>query len=94
MRNHKKWILFHSINLRGIYATKNTTIDGQVISDGELFFKAKYLFSAQENTNWCWKQQPLQQTITVPTLTIIHPRVYFITIGYVQDIFKNVCNRI
>ena len=30
----------------------NTTIDGQVISAGELFVKAQYLCSVQENTNW------------------------------------------
>ena len=48
----------------------------------------------QENTNWYWKQQPLQQTIMVPTRTILHQRLDFITIRYVQDIPKNVCNRI
>ena len=48
----------------------------------------------QENTNWYWKQQPLQQTIIVPTRTILHPRLDVITIRYVQDIPKNVCNRI
>ena len=41
-----------------------------------------------------WKQQPLQQTIIVPTLTIIHPCLDVITIIYVQDIPKNLCNRI
>ena len=48
----------------------------------------------QENTNWYWKQQPLQHTIVVPTRTILHPRLDVITIRYVQDIPKNVCNRI
>ena len=48
----------------------------------------------QENTNWYWKQQPLQHTIIVPTHTIIHPRLDFIKIGYVQYIPKNICNRI
>ena len=38
----------------------NTTIYGQVISSGELVFKLQYLCSMQENTNWYWKQQPLQ----------------------------------
>ena len=37
----------------------NTTIDGQVIYSGGLVFKAQYLCSMQENTNWYWKQQPL-----------------------------------
>ena len=38
----------------------NKTIDGQVIYPGELFVKAQYLCSMQENTNWYWKQQQLQ----------------------------------
>ena len=48
----------------------------------------------QENTNWCWKQQPLQQTIIVQTLPILNPRLYVITIRYVQDIPKNISSRI
>ena len=72
----------------------NTTIDGQVISDGELFAKAQYLSSQQENTNWYWKQQPLQHTIIVPTRTILHPSLDVITVRYVQYTPKNVCNRI
>ena len=39
---------------------KNTTIDGQVISAGELFVKAQYICSMQENTNCYFKQQQLQ----------------------------------
>ena len=41
----------------------NTTIDGQVISADELVVKAQYLFYMQENTNWYWKQKPLQHII-------------------------------
>ena len=48
----------------------------------------------QENTNWYWKKKPLQQTITVPTLTIIHPYIDVITTRYVQGTPKNICNRI
>ena len=40
----------------------------------------------QENTNWYWKQQPLQHTIMVPKRTILHPRLDVIIIRYVQDI--------
>ena len=36
----------------------------------------------------------MQQTIIVPTCTILWPRLYFITIIDVQDISKNVCNSI
>ena len=50
------------------YTLQNdTTIDGQVISASDLVVKAQYLCLMQENTNWYWKQQPLQQTIIVPT---------------------------
>ena len=34
----------------------NTQIDRQVISSGELFAKAQYLLSTQENSNWNRKQ--------------------------------------
>ena len=36
----------------------------------------------------------MQQTIIVPTRTIFHPRLDVIIIIYVQDITKNLCNRI
>ena len=39
-------------------------------------------------------QKPLQQTIIATTTTILHPRLDFITIRYVQDIPNNVCKRI
>ena len=71
----------------------NTTIDGQVISAGELVLKSQYIWSMKENTNWCWKQQPLEQTIIVPTRTILHPHPDVITIRYLQDIPKNICDR-
>ena len=45
----------------------------------------------QENTNWYWKQQPLQHTIIVPTHTILHPRLYVIIIRYVQGIPEKLC---
>ena len=48
----------------------------------------------QENSNCRWKQQSLQSNIVVTTRKILHPRIYDITITYVQDIPKTVCNRI
>ena len=71
----------------------NTTIDGKVISAGELVVKAQYICSMQENTNWYWKQQPLQQTSIVPTRTILHPCIDLIIIRYVQDTPTNICSR-
>ena len=47
----------------------------------------------QENTNWYWKQQPLQQNIKVPTRTIIYPRLDVVGVTDVQNIPKK-CNRI
>ena len=47
----------------------------------------------QENINWYWKQRPLQQTIIVPTRTILHPRLDVIIIRYVQNIPKKLCIR-
>ena len=72
----------------------NTKIYGQFISAGELVLKSQYIWSMKENTNWCWKQQPLEQTIIVPTRTILHPHIDVIIIRDVQDIHNNVCNRI
>ena len=72
----------------------NTTIDGKIISSGEIVVREQYLWYMQENTNWYWKKQPLQQNIIVPTLTIIHPFLDVITIRYVQDILKNTRSRI
>ena len=73
---------------------KNTVIYGQVISSCELVVKAQYIFSMQENTNWYWKKQSLQQNITVTTRTMLHPRLDVIKIRCVQGIHKNICNRI
>ena len=61
----------------------NTTIDRQVISAGKLVVKAQYICFMQENINWYWKQQPLQNTIIVPTRKIIHPRLDVIIMRYV-----------
>ena len=54
---------------------KNTTIDGQIITAGELVVKAKYLCYTQIDSSWYWNQQPKHHVITVPTHTIIHPQL-------------------
>ena len=54
---------------------ENTTIDGQIITAGELVVNAKYLCSMQVDTNWYWNQQPNNHFITVPTGTILHPQL-------------------
>ena len=51
----------------------NTTIDGKIITSGELVVKAQYICSMQVYTNWYWNQHPQHHVITVPTCTILHP---------------------
>ena len=62
----------------------NAIIYVQVISSVELVVKAKYIRSIQEKTHLYWKQHPLQQTIIVPTRTILHLRIDVVRIIYVQ----------
>ena len=54
---------------------ENKTIYGQIITAGELVVKAQYLCSMQVDTNWYWNQQPKYHVITVPTRTILHPKL-------------------
>ena len=51
----------------------NTTIDGQIITSGELAVKAQYLCYIQVDNNWYWNQHPQHHVITVPTCTILNP---------------------
>ena len=50
----------------------NTTIDGKIITAGELVVKAKYLCSMQVDTNCYWNKHPQHHFITVKTRTIVH----------------------
>ena len=71
----------------------NTTIDGQIINAGELVVKAQYLCSMQVGTNWYWNQHPQQHVITVPTKTILHPRLEFNAVTDFHAIPKILFNR-
>ena len=51
----------------------NTKIDGKIITAGECFAKAQYLYSIQVDTNWYWNQHPQQDVITATIRTILHP---------------------
>ena len=53
----------------------NTTIDGQVITAGELVVKAQYLCYMQMDTYWYCNKQPKHHVITVPTRKILHPQL-------------------
>ena len=59
----------------------------------ELVIKAQHFCSVQEDNNFHWKQQPLQQNIMVPTSTILCPRFYVVEITGVYDIPKHFVTR-
>ena len=71
----------------------NTTTDRQIITAGKLVVKAQYLCSVQVDTNWYWNQHTQQHVLTVPTRTIIHPRLEVNPVKYFHAIPKIVCNR-
>ena len=72
----------------------NTTIEGKIITAGKLVVKSQYLCSMQVDTNWYWDKHPQQPVITVPTRTILNPRLELNEITDIHDITKSVCNRI
>ena len=71
----------------------NTTIDGQIITAGELVVKSQYIFSMQMDTNWYCNQQPKHHFITVPTRTILHPQLEGDAITDFHLIPTSVCSR-
>ena len=72
---------------------ENTTIDGQIITAGELVVKAQYLCSVQIETNWYWNQKPKHHVITVSTHTILHPQLEVNSITDFHEIPTSVCTR-
>ena len=72
---------------------ENTTIDGKIITAGELVVKAQYICSMQIDTSWYCNQQPKHHVITVPTRTIIHPRPEVNVITDFHAIPTSVCTR-
>ena len=72
---------------------ENTTIDGQTITAGELFVKAKYISSMQIDTNCYWNQQPKHHVITVPTRTILDPQLEGDAITDFHFIPTSICSR-
>ena len=53
--------------------------------------KTQYLCSMQVDTNWHWNQHPQQNVITVPTRTILNPRLEVNTVIDFHAIPKIVC---
>ena len=47
----------------------------------------------QLDTNWYWDKHPQQRVITVPTRTILHPRLEVNTVTDFNAIPKSVCTR-
>ena len=70
----------------------NTTIEVQMIIAGELIVKSQYICSVQVDNNWYWDQHTQQYFITVPTLTILHPRLEGNEITDFPEITKSLCN--
>ena len=48
----------------------NKTINGQIITAGELVVKSQYIRSMQVDTNWYWNQHTQQHFIKLPAQTI------------------------
>ena len=72
---------------------ENTTVDGQIITAGELAVKEKYICSMQVDTNWYWDQQPKQHVITVPTRRILYPQLEVNAVTDFYAITTSVCTR-
>ena len=68
-------------------------MDGQIITAGESVVRSQYLSSMQVDTNWYWNQHPQQHVVTVPTRTIIHPRLEVNSVTNFHAIPKSVCTR-
>ena len=47
---------------------ENTTVDGKIITAGELVVKAQYICYMQVDTTWYCNQQPKHHVITVPCI--------------------------
>ena len=71
----------------------NTKIDGQIITAGVLVVKAQYLCYMQVDTNWYLNQQRKQNVITVPTHTMLHPKLEVNVVTYFHAISSSVCTR-
>ena len=72
---------------------ENTTIDGQIITAGELVVKAQYICSIQIETNWYWNKQSKKNVITVPTRKILHPQLEVSAVTDFYKILTSVCIR-
>ena len=72
---------------------ENTTIDGKILTAGELVVKSQYLCSIKIYTNWYWKKQPKHHVLTVTTLKIVHPQIEVNAITDFHAIPTSVCSK-
>ena len=72
---------------------ENTTIDGKIITTGELVVKAQYLCSIQIDTNWYWNQESKHNVITALTRKMLHPKLEVNTVTDFYTIPTSVCTR-
>ena len=72
---------------------ESTTIDGQIITAGELVVKAQYVCYMQIDTNLYCNQQPKYHVITVPTRTILRPQIGVNVITDFYAIPTSICCR-
>ena len=70
-----------------------TSIDGQIITAGELVVNAKCICSMQVDNNWYWNQQSKHHVITVPTRTILHPQLEGDAITDFHLVPTSICSR-
>ena len=71
----------------------DSTCDGQMGLDSELFYKEQCLSCMQENTIIYHNKKQKQKVILVPTQTIIHSCLYVVEVKYIHDINRTVWNR-
>ena len=71
----------------------NKTIDGKIITAGELVVKEQYISSMQIDTNWYCDLHFQHHIIKVPTRTIIYPRLEVNAVTDFHDIPKSICSR-
>ena len=60
---------------------------------GGLVSKAQYICSMKVDTNWYWNQHTQHHVITLPTRTILHPRLEVNSVTDFHAIPKSVCNK-
>ena len=71
----------------------NTTINGKIITSGELVVKAKYLCYTQVDTNWYWNIHPQHNVTIVTTHKILHPQLEVSAVPDFHTITKSLFTR-